>query len=187
MYAFKNSFYIALAGGIFYLVSLVFIDNLGMDFRTTNTTFDWLFRAVMICFVSFAILHRKRLSGGYLSFKEGFTAGLSVGLLMVFLITFSMWLYTGAINPEYTATIESNYRDMQYNSMMKEYIYKTWKRDTITPGAIDTVNTSLDKYITTTKFYFTNQGQVWMYFFYSLVYSLVTSLTISMLNVRKKA
>ena len=177
---------IALVGGLFYLSALLFVHRAGYEFRTANSIYEWLFRGVMICFVSFGILHQKRLSKGYLTFKEGFRAGFSVTVFLVVFVSLSTWIYCTYINPVYSDNVEMNYRDMQYNSMMKEYVYKTWKQDTISPGAIDTVSRSLDKYIKTTQFYFSISGQVWMYFLYSLVYGLVTALTISMLNVRKK-
>jgi hypothetical protein len=182
----KRPFVIALIGGLFYLSVQTFIHQMNVEFRTANSIYLWLWRAVMICFVSFGILHQKRLSKGYLSFKEGFRAGFSVTVFLVAFISLSTWIFCAYINPLQVENTERNYRDMQYNSMMKEYVYKTWKRDTISPGAIDTVQQSLDKYIKTTQFYFSNQGQIFIYFFYSLVYGLITTLTISMLNVRKK-
>ena len=70
--------------------------------------------------------------------------------------------------------------------MMKKYVYEVWKKDTITQGAKDTINNSLDKFIGKSKFYFTNNGQVSVNLFYSFVYGIVISLTVSLLVIKQK-
>jgi hypothetical protein len=182
----KKSFVIASIGGISFLVGRILIHNAGFDFVSASNATDWLFRIVLIGFVSVSIIYVKKINNGYIGFKDGFVAGGCATLFLSLFVSLGTWVFCNYINPVYVENVENSYREMQYNSTMKKYAYEVWKKDTITQGAIDTVNNSLDKFISNSKFYFTNNGQVIVNLFYSFLYGIVITLTVSLLLVKQK-
>ncbi len=182
----KKSFVIASIGGVLFLVGRILIHNAGFDFVSASNATDWLFRIVLIGFVSFSVIYVKKRNNGYIGFKEGFVAGGCATLFLALYVSLGTWVFCNYINPVYVESVEKSYREMQYNSTMKKYVYEVWRKDTITQGAIDTVNNSLDKFISKSKFYFTNKGQVTVNLFYSFIYGIVIALTVSLLVVKQK-
>ena len=176
---------IALAVSVFYLCITTLIFNFSDDFTFASSALDWCFRILIIVSVSAGIILLKKRNGGKILIGQGFKAGLSYSFFLSIFFALSMFIFSNYIKPDYTDNIQQHYRSMQYQKMMSQYVYDTWNRDTITSGAIDTVNTSLDKYLDQTKFFFTNEGQVFINYLYCLIYGLVTALTVSML-IRKE-
>jgi hypothetical protein len=67
--------------------------------------------------------------------------------------------------------------------MMRKYISETWKKDTVTQGAIDTINRGLDLNISKqTGTLFTTKGQMIISFLYTLFWGLTTAITVAMLS-----
>ncbi|MCH2020952.1 MAG: DUF4199 domain-containing protein [Saprospiraceae bacterium] len=179
-----KTFKIASIGGVCYILGRFFIHKAGLDYTTAS---DWLFRVLMVVVVSFSILRFKASKLGYLSFRDGFSIGGFTTIFLAFYIAFGTWFFVNYINPLYTQGVEKSYRKMQYKSMMEQYVYKNWnKKDTITQGAIDTVQHGLDMYIEKTKFYFTLKGQVFINGIYSLIWGVVISLTVSLMTRKVK-
>ena len=71
----KKSFVIASIGGTSYLIGRILIHNAGFNFVSASNATDWLFRIVLIGFVSFAILYVKKRNKGFIGFKDGFVVG----------------------------------------------------------------------------------------------------------------
>ena len=112
---------------------------------------------------------------------------MRITVFIAFYIAFGTWIFAKYINPIYIQGVEKSYREMQYKAMLEQYVYKNWnKKDTITQGAIDTVQNGLDMYIQKTKYYFTIKGQVLINALYSLIWGFMISLTISLMTRKVK-
>lgn len=163
----------------FFLITVIFKFN--TDFESKYSMLDWCFRIVVIVSVSMSIVLLKKLQKDKLTIGQGFKEGALVSFFLAAIISISMGLFTGFVQADYSDNLKKNYREMQYSKMMKEYVYEEWKKDTITSGAIDTVNQSLDKFLLSRNFFFTNKGQVMINYIYCLFYGIITALTVSML------
>jgi hypothetical protein len=175
----KHGLKFAGIGGIFYLLGMYLIHLGGLDFSSIS---DWWFRGILVFFIILSIVILKGENKGFLSFREGFTVGMiTTGFLTVF-IAISTWLYCDYLNPMYTDNYEQEYRTIQYEKMMRRYIAEEWKKDTITPGAIDTIQRGLDMYVKNqVGFLFTTGGQILSNFLHSLFWGIMISLTVSLL------
>lgn len=175
----KHGLKFAAIGGLVYLLGLYLIHLGGLDFSSIS---EWWFRGVLVFFVILTIVIRKGRNNGFLTFVEGFQVGMiTTGFLAVF-IAISTWLYCDYLNPMYTENYEKQYRTMHYEKMMRRYIADEWGRDTITPGAIDTIQRGLDLNVKNqVGFLFTTAGQVQSNFLYSFFWGIMISLTVALL------
>lgn len=182
----KHGLKFASIGGIFYLLGMYLIHLGGLDFSSIS---DWWFRGILVIFIILSIVILKGQNKGFLNFIEAFKVGMTTtGFLTVF-IAISTWLYCDYLNPMYTENYENEYRSMQYEKMMRRYIAEEWKKDTITPGAIDTIQRGLDLYVKNqVGFLFTTRGQVISNFFHSFFWGIMISLTVGLLarNVKEE-
>ena len=173
-------------GGTIYLLGRFVIFQVEGDFTSMG---DWLFRIVVIGFVSLSIINYKRKNNNYLTIKDGATTGIIVSLFLAVFMAISAWFYSDVLNPNYNENLEKNYREFHYNKMMRKYVFEKWNRDTITPGAIDTVQRGLELNIkNSTGYYFTTSAHVWIHFLYTLFWGLATAITVAMLirNVKEE-
>lgn len=143
---------------------------------------DWWYRLIIVATLVIGMLALKGKQQGYLNFEEGFKLG---GLTTVFLAIFMSgvtWVYSSFVQPDYGEQYEQAYRAFHYKRMMEAYIAETWKRDTITQGAMDTIQAGLDKNINEfTGHLFTVAGQVQSTFMYTIFWGLLTSITVIVL------
>jgi len=180
----KIALKLASLGGIFYLLGRYIIHQMGLDFTSAP---EWLFRIVFIGFIIAAITMLKASKNAYITFTEGFSVGMWTTLFLAIFVSLGTWFFCEYTYSDYTADLEKNYREFHYNKMMQKYVYETWKKDTITPGAIDTIQRGLDLNIEKyTKHQFTVSGQVQTSFMYSFFWGIVISLTVSLLSRRTK-
>ena len=157
----------------------------GLEFSAIS---EWWFRGILVFFVILSILIQRGKNNGFLNFKEGFQLGMATTCFLAVFITISTWLYCDYLNPMYTENYEKEYREMHYEKMMRRYIAKHWERDTITPGAIDTIQRGLDLNIKNqVGQLFTTEGQVKSNFLYSFFWGIMISLTVALLarNVKE--
>jgi hypothetical protein len=175
----KHGLKFATIGGILYLLGLYLIHLGGLDFSSIS---EWWFRGVLVFFVILSIVLQKGQNNGFLSFVEGFQVGMATTCFLAISIAIGTWLYCDHLNPMYTDNYEDQYRTMHYEKMMREYIAETWERDTITPGAIDTIQRGLDLNVNNyVGHLFTTAGQVQSNFIYSLFWGIMISLTVALL------
>jgi hypothetical protein len=168
----------AAVGGLLYLLGLYLIHLGGLDFSSIS---DWWFRGILVFFVLITIVVKKGQNNGFLNFEEGFKVGMVTTVFLTVFIAIGTWLYCDYLNPMYTDNYKEQYRALHYEQMMREYIAKKWERDTITPGAIDTVQGGLDlneKYV---GHLFTTAGQVQSNFLHSFFWGIMISLTVALL------
>ncbi|BDS12567.1 DUF4199 domain-containing protein [Aureispira anguillae] len=175
----KRALKLSIIGGLTYWVGLYLLHQAQLDFSSLS---DWLFRGVLVIFVVLTIVATKAAKSGWLSFSEGFRVGmLATGILAIF-IAVGTWLYCEYMYPSYTHDYEQEYRTMHYDKMMRKYIAETWKRDTVTQGARDTIQRGLDLNIKNyTGHMFTTQGQVQTNFVYSFFWGVMITLTVALL------
>lgn len=175
---------VALMGGVIF-----FLGRWGLlmaDLQISDVA-DWWFRLSIVGTLVIGVLALKGAQNGYVSFGEGFKLGALITLFLSIAMSAATWLYTSVIQPDYSQEYEQAYREFQYNRMMRTYIGTTWKKDTITEGAIDTVQNALDINIREhTGHLFTVSGQVQTAFMYSIFWGLLTSLTVVMLARKSK-
>ncbi len=170
---------LALIGSVIYFVGRW---GLLLAEMQVSSAADWWFRLALVGTLIIGVVALKGKQNGYLTFGEGFKLGGITTLFLAIFMSVATWLYSSFVQPDYTAQYEQAYRDFHYKSMMRTYIGKTWKMDTITPGAIDTVQSGLDKNIDNyTGHLFTVSGQVQTAFMYSLFWGVLTSLTVVLL------
>ncbi|MBL4649537.1 MAG: DUF4199 domain-containing protein [Aureispira sp.] len=175
----KHGLKVATIGGILYLLGLYLIHLEGLDFSSIS---EWWFRGVLVFFVILSIVLIKGQNNGFLNFTEGFKVGMATTCFLSVFIAISTWLYCDYLNPMYTENYEKEYRSMHYEKMMRKYIADEWNRDTITPGAIDTVQRGLDLNIRNyVGHLFTTAGQVQSNFLYSFFWGIMFSLTVALL------
>ncbi|WMX13661.1 MULTISPECIES: DUF4199 domain-containing protein [unclassified Aureispira] len=182
----KHGLKFAAVGGLLYLLGVYLIHLGGLDFTSIS---EWWFRGILVFFVILSIVLRKGSNNGYLSFLEGFKIGMITTAFLAIFIAISTWLYCDYLNPMYTDNYEQQYRTMHYEKMMRRYIAETWNRDTITPGAIDTIQRGLDLNINNHVGYlFTTGGQVQSNFLYSFFWGIMISFTVALLarNVKEE-
>lgn len=181
----KRALSFSVVGGIFYLLGLYLLHQAALDFSTTAA---WLFRGILAFFVTLAIVRTKAVNDGILSLGDGFRVGLLTTVLLAIFIGVGTWLYCDYIYPTYTEDYEQEYRTLHHEKMMRKYIAETWKKDTITQGAQDTIQRGLDLNIEKyTGHLFTTKGQVQTSLMYSLFWGLLISITVVLLarNVKK--
>jgi len=180
----KNALKFAVVGGIFYLLGCYLIHLAGQDYTSLS---DWLFRFILVVFVLLPIVMHKGANNGYLNFLDGFKIGLATTVFLASFMAIGTWLYCDYLNSSYTEGYEEAYRELHYNRMMRQYIATTWKQDTITPGAIDTVkrglNMNIEKY---TYRLFTTGGQVQLAFGAALFWGILISLTVTIFGQKVK-
>jgi hypothetical protein len=175
----NNLLYAALGGAV-YVVGRFGIHQFEADYSAMP---DWLFRIVIIATVSYAIIAIKRKNRGLLHIKEGTIAGIFTTFFLSLFLVVGTWFYCDLVNPNYTEGYKQEYREMHYNRMMRKYISETWKKDTVTQGAIDTINRGLDLNISKqTGTLFTTKGQMIISFLYTLFWGLTTAITVAMLS-----
>lgn len=180
----KNTLKITTIGGIIYLLGRYGLHQAGMDFTALT---DWLFRLVLVGFISWTVLSVKRLQNGYIGGVDGFRAGMWATLFLTIYIALGTWFFCQYISPTYTKGLEKSYRALHYDRMLRKQIAETWGRDTITQGAIDTVQRGLDMNVEKyTKHLFTTAGQVQASLFYSFFWGLATAITVAMLARKVK-
>ena len=117
---------------------------------------------------------------------------MKIGILSTVLLSFLFaavnFVYCQRINPTYTEDLKTNYKEMHYQKMLRKYVHENWKKDTVTQGAMDTVNRgielNIEKY---TAKNFTTAGQIQITIFHALLWGILVSLTVSMLarNVKE--
>ncbi|MFT5647170.1 MAG: Ca2+/Na+ antiporter [Aureispira sp.] len=175
----KHGLRTAAIGGLLYLSGLYLIHLGGLDFSSIS---EWWFRGVLVFFVLLSIVVLKAQNNGFLNFEEGFKVGMVTTCFLTVFIAISTWLYCDYLNPMYTENYEKEYRSMHYEKMMRKQIAEGWNRDTITQGAIDTVQRGLDlnvkKYV---GHLFTTAGQVQSNFLYSFFWGIMITLTVALL------
>lgn len=182
----KHGLKFAAIGGLMYLLGLYLIHLGGLDFSTIS---EWWFRGVLVFFVILSIVLKKGQNSGFLTFVEGFEIGMITTSFLAIFIAISTWLYCDYLNPMYTENYEAQYRALHYEKMMRRYIADEWARDTITPGAIDTIQRGLDLNIKNQVGHlFTTAGQVQSNFLYSFFWGIMISLTVALLarNVQEE-
>lgn len=176
----KNYILYAALGGAAYLVGRFGIHQFEADYTDMP---DWLFRIVIIATVSYAIIAIKRKNSGIINIKQGAIAGSLTTLFLSAFLVIATWFYCDVVNTNYTEGYKQEYRAMHYSRMMRKYISETWKKDTVTQGAIDTINRGLDLNITKqTATLFTTKGQMIISFLYTLFWGLTTAITVAMLS-----
>jgi len=174
----------AALGGAVYLLGRYAIMRVGMDFTTAP---DWLFRIVLIGFITWSIVELKRKKEGEIDLKQGLIAGLATTSFLALFMALATWFYCDVVNPTYAEGYKTSYREMHYNKMMRKYIADKWHKDTITQGAIDTVNHGLDLNIKNqTAKLFTTAGQVQMSIIYTFFWGIAISFTVAMLAHQTK-
>lgn len=175
----KLSFKIAFWGSIIFFLGRwgLLLGNLQI-----SSMADWWFRLVLVATLVIGILALKGRQQGYMSFSEGFKLGGTTTIFLALLMSLATWGYIKFVQPDYTQEYEQAYRNFHYNRMMRAYIAKTWEKDTVTSGAVDTVqnglNTNIEKY---TGHLFTVSGQVQSTFIYSIFWGILTSITVVLL------
>jgi len=180
----KNTLKISTIGGITYLFGRYVLHQAGMDFTALT---DWLFRLVLVGFISWTVLSFKALQNGYIGLLDGLRVGLWATLFLAIYIAFGTWFFCQYISPTYTEGLEKTYRTLHYDLMMRKYIAEEWGKDTITPGAIDTIQKGLDMNIEKyTGHLFTIRGQVQTSLFYSFFWGLAIAGTVAILGRRVK-
>lgn len=180
----KRALIISSVGGLFYLLGLYAIHQAQLDFSSIS---DWLFRGVLMFFVILTIITTKITQNGYLNFSEGFRVGMFATGFLAILMTLSTWIYCTRIHPTYAEDYEQEYRTLHYDKMMRKYISETWNRDTITQGAIDTIQRGLDLNIQKyTGHLFTVKGQVQTTLMYSFFWGLMITTTVALLARKVK-
>ena len=180
----KVALKVAALGGIFYLLGRYLIHQAGMDFTSAE---EWLFRIVLIVFVIAAITAVKASKNAYITFTEGLSVGLWTTLFLAVFVSMGTLFFCHYIYPDYTEGLEENYREFHYNKMMTKYIAEEWEMDTITQGAMDTVQNGLELNIKNyTGHQFTKAGQVQISVMYSFFWGIVISLTVALLSRRTK-
>ncbi len=180
----QTYFKLAAFGGLTYLLGRFMIFKAGAELSEAP---DWLFRIVIIVTISLAIIMVKRSNGQLLTIREGLSSGIFTSGLLALFIAIGTWFHCDIINPQYTDEYKEAYRDLHYTRMMQKYIHNKWGKDTITQGAIDTVNSGLDKNINQyTATMFTTKGQVSLNLLYALFWGLAVTFTVSILNRRVK-
>lgn len=143
---------------------------------------NWWYRLIIVASIVIGTLALKGKQQGYLNFGEGAKLGALTTLFLAIFMSFSTWVYLRFVQPSYVEEYKQAYRALHYNKMMRKYIGETWKKDTITPGAIDTVQAGLDKNINNfTGHLFTITGQVQMTLMYTIFWGILTSLTVIVL------
>lgn len=175
----RTIFFISLVSSFAYMTGLFLIYKNDLTFTSTG---DWLFRILIIVSISTILLIKKRLSNHFLSIREGLKIGVLSTLLLSFLFAAVNFVYCQKINPTFTDDLKSHYKEMHYQKMLRKYVHEQWKKDTVTQGAIDTVNRgielNIEKY---TSKNFTTIGQVQITIFHALLWGFLVSLTVSML------
>lgn len=175
----KHGLRTAAIGGLIYLSGLYLIHLGGLDFSSLS---EWWFRGVLVFFVLLSIVVLKAQNNGFLNFGDGFKVGMVTTCFLTIFIAISTWLYCDYLNPMYTENYEKEYRAMHYEKMMRKQIAEGWNRDTITQGAIDTVQQGLDlnvkKYV---GHLFTTAGQVQSNFLYTFFWGIMITLTVALL------
>ncbi len=176
----NNYLKISIFGGITYLFGRYIIFKTGNDFTSAP---DWLFRLVLVGFVTLSIILQKKSNQNRITIREGFTAGAITTCFLAMFIAISTWFYCDVVNQKYTEEYKTAYRELHYENMMRAYIYKEWGRDTITQGAMDTVNRGLDLNISNqTATLFTTKGQVVVSLIYTFFWGLAVAITVAMLS-----
>lgn len=175
----KHGLKFGAVGGLLYLLGLHLIHLGGLDFSSLS---EWWFRGILVFFVILSIVLLKGQNNGFLSFVEGFKVGMSTtGFLSIF-IAISTWVSCEYLNPTYTENYEKQYRAMHYEKMMRKHIADKWGRDTITQGAIDTVQRGLDLNVKNQVGHlFTTAGQIQSNFLYTFFWGIMISLTVALL------
>lgn len=175
----KKSLLTSLVGGLFYLLARYILHQADLDFSMAS---DWLFRIVLIVFISWTVISLKIQKRGWITFVEGFRAGMWTTFFLSIFMAMATWYFCEIANPNYTADLEKTYREFHYNQMMRNYIGEYWGRDTITQGAIDTVQRGLDLNIKNyTGHLFTTGGQVQTSLFYSFFWGLAAAASIALM------
>ena len=172
---------IALLGSVFYLAGLWLVTALGWHLSSTP---DWLFRLVLVFGVVLSVTVVRGQQNGYLSFSEGVRVGSVTTLMLAIGMAVSMWLYATAINPPYAEEYREAYYEMQYNRTMQKYINDHYGKDTMTQGAIDTVQRAVTIYVDKAGHFFTRGGQTQIVFGYALIWGMLTTLTVVLLARR---
>jgi uncharacterized membrane protein YiaA len=173
---------LALLGSVVYFLGLwgLFLAN-----QALSGAGDWWFRIVLVATLVIGILALKGRNNGQLSFAQGFKLGGLTTLFLAILMSVASWLYNAVVHPTYTQEYEQAYREFHYNRMLTKYVAENWKRDTITQGAIDTVQNGLDLNIKNyTGRLFTVGGQVQTTFIYAIFWGLLTALTVVLLAIK---
>lgn len=180
----KNALKFAVVGGIFYLFGCYLIHLAGLEY---TSLFDWLFRIILVIFILLPIILHKGANNGYLNFLDGIKIGMTTTVFLASFMAIGTWLYCDYLNSGYTDGYEKAYRELQYNRMMSQYVYDTWKKDTITQGAIDTVTNGLNKNIAEyTGHLFTTGGQVQLAFGAALFWGVLISITVTIFGQKAK-
>lgn len=176
----KNTLKIALVGTLFYLLTRYILLQSNM---AISPAAEWLFRIVFVVFISWAVIALKVSKSGYITFVEGFSAGMWTTLFLSVFLAISTWYYCQFMHPTYTAELEQTYRDFHYKQMMRTYIGENWGMDTITQGAIDTVQRGLDLNVKNyTGHLFTTGGQVQTSLFYGFFWGLAAAASIALMS-----
>lgn len=167
---------LALIGGVIF-----FLGRWGlllMELQISDASI-WWFRITPVATITIGILALKGRQQGYLGFGEGVKLGSITTLFLALFMSAATWLYLTKVHPNYNEEYEQTYRNFHYNKMMRTYIGETWKKDTITQGAIDTVNNGLDLNIQNhTGHLFTTTGQTQAAFMYTIFWGILTALTV---------
>ncbi|MGH1336622.1 MAG: DUF4199 domain-containing protein [Aureispira sp.] len=175
----KLSLKLALLGSVIFFLGRCGL--LSTDLQISSAA-DWWFRLAIVATIVIGVLALKGKQQGYLTFGEGFKLGGLTTIFLAVLMSLATWAYMSFVQPTYAQEYEQKYRDFHYNRMMRTYIGTYWKKDTITQGAIDTVqrglDTNIEKY---TRHLFTVSGQVQTTFMYAIFWGLLTSLTVMVL------
>lgn len=180
----KNAVKNAIIGGLLYLFARYIVHLLGYDFSAVA---DWVFRLAIILTIIITIVQTKARQQGHLDLLDGVKVGSMATAVLSILMTLNAFLFCSYLYQDYTEDLKTNYRNMQYNNTMRKYIATTWKKDTITQGAQDTVNNAIDLNLkNNTGYYFTTGAQMKMFFFYTLFWGIMTALTVSIMAATPK-
>lgn len=171
---------ISLSIKISLLASLVYL--LGLWLLTSmewhlSSAIDWLFRGVLVFGVVLSITLVRGQQNGFLGFKEGMRIGSVTTLLLSIGMSIVIGSYVSLINPTYVNDYRQAYTDMQYEKTMRTYIYETYKKDTMTQGAVDTVTRGVNLYMGKIDHFFTRGGQIQITFGYAIAWGILTTLT----------
>jgi hypothetical protein len=107
-------------GLIFGVIGFIyFISFSSIAFETYQAVGDWINRAIALAFVIFAHRHYKTKGDGFMSYGQGMTIAVLIGVISSFLRSIATYIYLRFINPGFIDAIRDKVgeeMDKQNNS-----------------------------------------------------------------------
>lgn len=174
-------------GGACYLFGRLFLFKMDAEYTSLP---DWLFRIVMVVFVTLVITHQKRKNNGLINVKEGIIAGSFTTLFLAISLSAATWVHCQWVNPNYIEGYKTAYRDLHYPRMIGKYVKDHAKenatqaeRDELAVEAKPIVEQGLAKNMEdNVAFLFTTMGQVIVTLLYAFFWGFAITFTVAMLS-----